>query len=199
MVDTMASGGRLHAGGGRVVTGTGGHAGARATVGRGRRAGARHRTVTGGDVGARRTGARLAPQEAVERGHGHRRVGAALGDRGGHPVDVLPGEEGAGALHEQDDVHAGAVQRLVGVQGVQHGRLGGGGVPGEVRGPQHDLGARLPRGLGDGRVVGGDDHVRDVPGGAALPYGAGHQGHAADGGEVLGGDALGAAACGDHG
>ncbi len=64
--------------------------------------------------------------------------------------------------------------------------------------PQHDLGAGLAGGGGDGLVVGGDHDVGHETGGPALAHRAGHQRDAADGGEVLRGHALGAAARGDH-
>src|SRR5690606_5951276 len=135
----------------------------------------------------------VAPEEAVERGDGDGRVGAVLDHRGGDRVDVLAAQERAGALHEQHHVHRGAVRGLVGVQGVQDGRLGGGGVAGEGGGPWDDLRAGLPGHVGDVPVVGGDDDVRDVPGGPAGAHRAGHQRDAADGGEVLRGHTLGAA------
>ncbi|BFO14783.1 hypothetical protein SHKM778_11710 [Streptomyces sp. KM77-8] len=112
----------------------------------------------------------------MERGDRHRRVGGPVGHRGRHRVDVLADQEGAGALDEEDDVDGGAVEGLVGVHGVQDGGLGGGGVAGDGGGPQDDLGAGLPGGGRDGLVVGGDDHVGDVPGGPALAHGARHQG-----------------------
>ncbi len=140
----------------------------------------------------------VAPDEAVEGRDGVRGVGAVRDDRVDDAVDVLADDEGAGALHEQDHVDGRAVQRLVGVHGVQDGGLGGRGVTGDGGGPQHDLGAGLAGGGGDGLVVGGDHDIGHQPAGAALAHGAGHQRYAADGGEVLGGDALGAAARGDH-
>ncbi len=151
---------------------------------------------------AGRPGARLVvrvpPDEAVERGDGQGRVGALVEDRAGHPVDVLPDEEGAGALHQQDDVDPPPVQRLVRVQGVQDGRLGGGRVAGYRGGPQHHLGTGPACRRGGGAVVGGHHHVGHQPGGPALAHGARHQRQAAHGGEVLGGHALGAAAGGYH-
>ncbi len=78
----------------------------------------------------------------------------------------------------------------VGVQGVQDGGLGGGGVTGDGGGAQYDLGARLAGGGGDRLVVGGDHDVRDEPRRPALAHRAGHQRHSADREEVLGGDAL---------
>lgn len=141
---------------------------------------------------------RVAPDEAVEGRHGQRGVRAVLDDRAGDPVDVLADDEGAGALHEEYGVDDGAVQRLVGVHGVQDGGLGGGGVAGDGGGAQHDLRACLAGGGGDRLVVGGDDDVRHEPGRDTLAHRAGHQRYASDGEEVLGGDALGAAPRGDH-
>lgn len=142
---------------------------------------------------------RVPPDEAVERGHGQGGVGAVFHDRAGDTVDVLAEDERAGALDEHHDVDSGTVERLVGVHRVEDGRLGGRGVARDGGGAQDDLGPGLPARGGDGVVVGGDDDVGHQPGGEALAHRAGHQRNAADGGQVLRGDALGAAARGDHG
>src|SRR5690606_30333251 len=101
--------------------------------------------------------------------------------------------------HEKHLVVGGAGRGFEGGQGGQVGCLGGGVVAGEGGGPRDDLRAGLPGHVGDVPVVGGDDDVRDVPGGPAGAHRAGHQRDAADGGEVLRGHTLGAAAGGDHG
>lgn len=188
MVDAVASG----RGSGEVlgaVRRVGVAPGREAGEGRGRRAVRGVRGLLG----------RVAPDEAVERGDGEGGVGAVFDEGAGHAVDVLAEDERAGALDQEDDVDRGAVQGLVGVQGVQDGGLRGGGVARDGGGAEHDLGAGLAGRGGDGVVVGGDDDVGHQPGGEALTDRAGHQRNAADGGEVLRGDALGAAARGDHG
>ena len=81
-------------------------------------------------------------------------------DGRGDTVQVLAGEERAGALHEQEHVDGTAVHGLVRVRGVQDGGLAGGGVAGDVGGPLDDLGAGGAGGVGDRAVVGGDDARR---------------------------------------
>lgn len=157
----------------------------------------------GGLAGGRGGGTDLvggvAPDEAVEGGHGHGRVSAVLHDRGGHAVDVLGGDERAGALDEQHHVRAASGHRLVGVHRVQDRGLAGRGVPGDGGRAQDDLGAGGAGRVGDGGIVGGDHDVGDEPGLAAGLHGAGDQRHAPDRGEVLAGYALRAAAGGNDG
>ncbi|GFN06592.1 hypothetical protein Smic_51480 [Streptomyces microflavus] len=149
----------------------------------------------------------VAPDEPVERGDGDGRVGALVGHRPGDPVDVLAGDERAGALDEEDHVDGAGALGLVRVQRVQDGRLAGGGVARDGGGALHavqpvggaEVGGGGAGGLRDGGVVGGDDDVGDLGGAERGADGTGHQGDAADLGEVLGGDALGSAAGGDHG
>ncbi|MDF9806163.1 hypothetical protein M2436_004710 [Streptomyces sp. HB372] len=149
----------------------------------------------------------VAPDEAVERGDRDSRVRALVGHRPGDAVDVLAGDERAGALDEEDHVDGPGALGLVDVHRVQHGRFAGGRVARDgggaldavqpVGGPQ--VGGGAPGGLGDRPVVGGDDDVGDLGGAERGADGAGDQGDAADLGEVLGGDAFGSAAGGDHG
>lgn len=151
--------------------------------------------------------AAVAPQEAMERGDGDGRVGAFPGDRGGDAVDVLAGDEGAGALDEQHHVHGLAVLRLVAVQRVQDGGLAGRGVARDGFGAldavqpaalaEHFGGG--PRGLGEGGGVGRHDDVRHLARREAGADRADDERDAADLGEVLGGYALGSATGGDHG
>ncbi len=64
----------------------------------------------------------------MRRGGGEGRVGGAGEDPVGGLGDLGGGEEGAGALDEEDHVGGAAVGGLEGVQGVQDGGLAGGGV-----------------------------------------------------------------------
>jgi len=142
----------------------------------------------------------LPPYEAVEGRDGVGGVRAAGYDGLGDPVDLLAGDEGAGALHEQDDVHGrAAVRGLVGVHRVQDGSFAGRGVARDVGGAQYDLGAGGAGDLGDRGVVGRYDDVGDVPRRHAFADGAGDQRDTPDRCQVLSGHALGAPAGGDDG
>lgn len=158
-------------------------------------------------VGVVLDGGAVAPYEAVEGGHGDGRVGAFAGDRCGHPVDVLASDERAGALDQQHHVDGAAVHRLVRVEGVQHRVLAARPVARDGGGTLHAVQppglpqrvARGPCGGGDGRVVGRHDDVGDLARSETGLHRAGDQRYAADLGDVLGRDALGSAAGGDHG
>ena len=87
------------------------------------------------------------------------------------------------------------------VHGVQDGRLGGGGVAGELgRAVDHARAVRAGHGCDLGVLGGdGDDHLAVSAGLEGLGDGPGDQRFASHGQEVLAGDALGAPAGGDHG
>src|SRR5882757_4901711 len=120
------------------------------------------------------------PDEAVEGRDGVRGVRAAVDDRGDHAVDLLAGDERAGALHQQHHVGGRAAHRLVRVHRVQDGGFTGGGVPGDGDRAQHDLGAGRAGDRGDGRVIGGDHHGADPAGAGAGEHRAGDQRYAAE-------------------
>ena len=130
-----------------------------------------------------------------------RGVGAVLGDGGGDAVDVLGGEERAGALHEQHDVDRRApcsaswasracrtAASLVAVS------------PAMAAGRSTTSAPAVAGGRGDGLVVGGDDDVGDQP---ARPRHSrtarATSGTPPTGARFFAGHALGAAARGDHG
>ncbi|EGJ76981.1 putative transferase [Streptomyces sp. Tu6071] len=140
-----------------------------------------------------------APHEAVEGRGGERGVRVAVHDGLRDAVDVGGEEEGARALHEEDDVGRGAVPLLVRVERVQDRGLAAREVAGQLGGPADDFGPGLAGRAGDRGVVGRDVDVAHVPRGQALAHGADDERDAADGREVLRGHALGASPGGDDG
>ncbi len=139
----------------------------------------------------------LAPDVAVERGHGQRGVGA-VEDRRGHAVQLLACEERAGALDEEHDIDRDAVPFLVHTHGVQDGGLAGRGVVGDLVGALDHFRARGVRRGGDARVVGGDDDRGQQARRTALADGAGDEGRVTDRREILARHPLGAPPGRDH-
>ncbi|GAA2792220.1 hypothetical protein GCM10020219_074250 [Nonomuraea dietziae] len=135
------------------------------------------------------------PEEGVVGHAGQHRVGLAL-EHLAHSLRQVGGvDEGAGALHEHDDL---GLDRE-GVEGVQQRALAGGGGARQLGRPLDDRGARLAGGLRDPRVVGADHDLVDQLGALGRLHGARDQRNAAHLGEVLQGNARRTSAGGNDG
>ena len=138
------------------------------------------------------------PQEAVPGGDGKAAVHRRCIQGRQHLIDLLTTGERRGALQKHQLRRQWPIHGEL-LKGMQQGRLGAGGVPGQMlRTPHHLRSMAAGRG-GNGVVVSADHHPADPGAGQGRLDAPAHQRNALHLLQVLAGDALRPAAGGNQG